>query len=129
MTRKALVSSSEQYSAEAQGEVCRRLPGASVGQALAPGLHLWDLATPFVDAASKLLRDRPVFVRHVAPVHRVVVLANRQDDDLQLIRTQVRDHLLGHFQPGLPFSVQHRVLPMLAYRPYEIQVALQDEVQ
>ncbi|HVE93161.1 MAG TPA: SAM-dependent methyltransferase, partial [Actinomycetota bacterium] len=46
-----------------------------------------------------------------------------------LIRTQVRDHLLGHFQPGLPFSVQHRVLPMLAYRPYEIQVALQDEVQ
>jgi 23S rRNA (cytidine2498-2'-O)-methyltransferase len=72
--------------------------------------------------------DRPIFLRHIAPVQEVVVLTGGQSD-IETLKRTVRDGLLDDFPTSDSFSVQTRLFDQTDYKPFDVNRALSDVVQ
>lgn len=92
-------------------------------------LLLMDAHQSFMPFAAVIQRHPPLFVRHIAPVQREVVL-KREESDLESLWTAVSD-LIPLLDSTLPTSVQTRMLRQsgLPYRKSAIQEAFTARLQ
>ena len=76
---------------------------------LAPGIGL--CATPEVNTLMRLAAEqRPIFVRHLAPVQAIVPLTNNEQDVSELAVTIAGLPTFAYFEPGQRFAVQTRIV-------------------
>jgi 23S rRNA (cytidine2498-2'-O)-methyltransferase len=74
---------------------------------LAPGVLLCGI--PDADAfMRKIARERPIFVRHLAPVQATVDLTNEEQDIGQIATTIASLPTFAYLERGTPFAVQSR---------------------
>lgn len=93
---------------------------------LTPGVWLVVSSKDFGTLATDWAASPPIFVRHVAPVHAALPLADTADDPAwlaEILQAQPA-FLLARVEPTLPFSVQARVLYEAPFKPFDINQPL-----
>ena len=98
-------------------------PEATVTQEFAPGVLLLSCTMNFGEIAAAWIKEPPIFVRHVNPVHKVLEL-----DDVAEWRSALETAVVGEILPSLeatlPFSVQTRVFSQAPFKPFEVNQLL-----
>ncbi|MCC6458087.1 MAG: 50S rRNA methyltransferase [Caldilineaceae bacterium] len=92
---------------------------ATVGLEFAPGVLLINGSLSFADLAAAWAEKPPIFVRHVAPVQSVLTL-DEGADWRSLVALVAAEEILPHLDPSMPFSVQSRIFPHVAFKPFEV---------
>lgn len=96
---------------------------------LAPGVQLLRCNDKYGALASRMVKFRPIFVRHINPVHRIIELTN-SNDDLKRLKRSLRDGLVDSLPVGKPFSVQTRIFAKgLPYKPFDINKQMSQTVE
>lgn len=93
-------------------------------QWLDPGIALVGLAGDYDDFADRIDLAAPIFVRHLAPVDRIVELTGTEAD-LEILG-MAADDLAGKLNPSETFAVQSRIIGAgkLPYRKFTINELL-----
>ncbi len=93
---------------EAALEELRFKPHHTVWEEVAPGVALLEIEQPLAEWCACIDERPPVFVRHISPVQRELVLEG-SDADLERL-TRVAQSLAAELTPGRPFAIQTRLL-------------------
>jgi 23S rRNA (cytidine2498-2'-O)-methyltransferase len=106
-TYRIMMTAAPEATAAALDEL--RFGRHSIGTSeLAPGVVLVELEQPLDEWQADLAKRPPVFVRHLAPVHRELVLDGTPADLERLERVAVL--LAEHLPPAESFAIQTRLL-------------------
>ena len=125
-TYRVLISAAPEMLEAAIDEIRYGKYGVAV-QRLAPEVALVELEQPLAEWHAFLLKRPAIFVRHIAPVHRELVLDGTPDDLERL--TQVALNLAPHLPARKPFAVQTRLLDdHVKLTRFEINQALAEAV-
>lgn len=118
-----IATTAPEFASEGLHELRDRLHVADE-RLLGPGLRLLEVDGSFEDAAKKVREDRPVFVRHIQPVHEELEIRNDAAVDLPALHV-IAPTLADRLGPGQPFAAQVRMLELMSYRPFDVQQVLQ----
>ena len=96
---------------------------------LASGVQLVRCNDKYPALAERLVKYRPIFIRHINPVHRIVELAG-SDADYKRLKRSLRDGLIDNLPTGTPFSVQTRIFAKgVPYKPFDINKQMSQTVE
>ena len=112
----------------AHAELVRAEPDAYFLPDIGPGMTPVRLNGRFLALAERWRQQPPIFVRHICPVQTIVSLA-AITAPLAELRRVVRAELIDLIDPGLPFSVQTRILAGAPYKPFDINHNLAQTIQ
>ena len=110
----------------ALAELRRSYAEAHLEEQLVPGV--WIVEGDFFTLALTWREDRPIFVRHICPIHITLSLPGTMKDVTLLERT-TRHQFADLLDPGMPFSVQTRLLTAVPYKRFRVNVALSDALE
>ncbi|MBO9308451.1 MAG: 50S rRNA methyltransferase [Chloroflexi bacterium] len=126
---RSIVTCNPDFEDLALSEVRRASPLCSVCGKLAAGVLL--LNAPFESLAAAWRAQPPIFVRHVCPAHKEVLLPSTGDAErlLVLLRAACAEAILPSLKPAEPFSVQTRIFAGdLPLKSFDVNCALAELV-
>jgi 23S rRNA (cytidine2498-2'-O)-methyltransferase len=125
-TGRALITCAPESEAVALEELREIAPGAPPPAWIDDGLALMETGVAFDAFAAEVERRSPVFLRHIAPAEREVVLRG-DAADVEALRAAALE-LAPRLDPARTFAVQARVLAEGArpYRKFTINSALSE---
>ncbi len=103
----------------ALAELRRARAKTEVLQELAAGVWLVKPEDGFTQLAEQWRHQPPIFVRHICPAHLRLPL-NGTADDPHTLTQWIKAEILDLLTPGLPFSVQTRLLAEVPYKTFDV---------
>jgi 23S rRNA (cytidine2498-2'-O)-methyltransferase len=92
---------------------------ARVAQEFGPGVVLVNGDKSFAEVAAAWEERPPIFVRHIHPVQSVLY-AGEGGEWRSLLEVAATGEVLPYLEATVPFSVQSRIFPHAAIKPFEV---------
>jgi 23S rRNA (cytidine2498-2'-O)-methyltransferase len=106
-------------------EIVRVDGKVKVAQEFGPGVLLVNGEKSFAEVAVAWQEHPPIFVRHIHPVQSVLY-ADEGADWRSLLEAAAIGEILPYLETALPFSVQSRIFPHAALKPFEVNQQIAD---